>query len=286
MDFKSSKLTVNQIDMAKKDIFKTDNYLIGFGVFLLIIGLISIFTDPRTYSELVIIDGTSVTFEDWNNRTIEDIQREKGEQVEIIVPGFPLKRAIMAGSGLFLFIIGRIFRAKENKIIAVWDALERVPQAKVRDLEVSLSIPRDFILKNLKHINAQQGAYYIYSTDNDSIIDGRLTEEHVVTMNCSGCGNSTSEKISLAFNKPPACKYCGNPISVDEVSRIRRETLAAKPVVEPESTFSIPIFVVLLIFFWPAAIIYLIVKKSKSVKNISEKMVTLQNQMANSQTNQ
>jgi hypothetical protein len=181
---------------------------------------------------------------------------------------------------LLLFVIGKVYRSKENKIIAIWDALERVPQAKVRDLEVSLDIPREFILKNFNHINAQLNAYYLYSSDSDTIMDGRLTEEHVVTINCTGCGNSSSEKITLAINKAPACKYCGNAISVDEISRLRKETLAAKVVAPPTSTFSVPIFIVLLIFFWPAAIIYIVVKKNKSVLGIAERMTKLQNQAA------
>jgi hypothetical protein len=70
--------------MARKDIFKADNYLIGFGIFLFIVGCIGVFTDPMTYTDMIITDGSTVTFEDWNGRTIDDIKREKGSQVEIV----------------------------------------------------------------------------------------------------------------------------------------------------------------------------------------------------------
>ncbi|MTI39121.1 hypothetical protein [Fulvivirga lutimaris] len=264
--------------MAKKDIFKIDNYLIRIGAIFLIVGLISFAVDPRNYNDLTISEGSAFYFENLNGRTVAEVQDELGPEVEITVNSFPVIRPLIALSGFLLLIIGLNIRKKENKIISIWDALERTTQSKANDLVVSLGLSKDFILKNLKHINAQQNTYYVYLSDKDFIVDGRLLEEHTLTVSCKGCGNSVSQKVMLASIDTPACQYCGTHISVSELSKMRTEILKEEDEVtlQAKSGFSIPIFLVLLVVFWPGALIYLAYKKRSSAKQIVEKMQDFQ----------
>lgn len=259
--------------MAKKDIFKIDNYLIRIGVLFLIIGVISLFSAPGLYTDLLITGDNQIYFEKWEGRTLEEVQAEKGEKMDIMVLDFPTKRIILTISGFFLLLIGIVYRKKENKIISVWDALDRTTEAKVADLSVSLGVSRDFILQNLKHINAQQNAYYVYVSSNDSIVDGRLMGEHVVSLKCSGCGNTINEKVSLTDLHSTSCPYCGAGIEVGELSKKRTEILHKNATETAEtSDFSTGLFIFLLLFFWPAALIYYVVKKGNSSKKAIEKM--------------
>ena len=263
----------------KKDIFKIDNYLIGFGIFLLVVGGLTTFLDPRTYNDLVVLNGSKVSFENYEGRTLEQVQKELGSDAEIIVTEPPLLRPIIGISGLILLIIGIVFRKKENKIHSIWDALEKTSEGKVRDLAVSLGLSRKFILDNLKHINAQQGAYYVYISANDTIMDGELLEEHIISIQCSGCGNNINKKVSLTVLEELHCPYCAAAIPVGELSKLRSKIVQEnKPWIQPASNagMSIPIFIILLIFFWPGAIIYFVVKKNSSSKQIANLMTTLQ----------
>jgi len=136
--------------MVKKDVFKIDNYAIAIGILFLIGGLITTFADPRTYNELMVTkDGHSYTFDNYNGRTLTEVQQELGSDAQITVLEKPFIRPIIAISGLCLLIVGIYYRKKENKIHSIWDALEKTKEGKLRDLEVSLGLSRSFILDNL-----------------------------------------------------------------------------------------------------------------------------------------
>ena len=115
--------------VAKKDIYKIDNYFIAIGYTLFFLGALMLL-DPHMWNEIVIketVGGkTRHTFEDKNGRTLEAIQKEKGGRfvVEEIQREFPAIRAIMTVNGLVLLLIGYGYRSREKKIISVWHALE------------------------------------------------------------------------------------------------------------------------------------------------------------------
>jgi len=267
--------------VAKKDIFKIDNYLIKFGVFFLVVGSLSVLLDPRTYNDLLVTkDDTHYSFENYNGRTLEEVQQELGREANVSVIDAPIIRPAIAISGLLLLIIGIGFRKKENKIISIWDALEKTTEIKLRDLEVSLGLSRAFMLENLKHINAQQGAYYVYISAKDIIVDGKLIEEHVVSLSCSGCGNIINKKASLAHLDELVCSYCGAAIPVGELSKLRSEILKenekGQAARASNSEFNVTLFIILLITFWPGAIIYYITKKAKTSNQMVASMASLQ----------
>ena len=258
--------------MAKKDVFKIDNYFITIGIIFLIGGLITTFADPRTYNDLMVTeDGHSYTFENYNGRSLEEVQQELGADAQISVIEKPFIRPIIGISGVILLVIGIYYRKKENKVHSIWDALEKTKEGKVDNLVVSLGISRSFILENLKHINAQQGVYYVYLADKDMIVDGRLMERHTLTVKCSGCGHTINQKVSLANLEKPTCNYCGAAVPVSDLSNLRNTVLKETPwvVTSPKKEFSVAIFVVLLIAFWPGAIAYMVYKKNlASQKNL------------------
>jgi len=244
----------------KKDVFKIDNYLINIGVLFLVIGLVTILLDPFTYID---VDLTEINEGDSANSNDKN-SVEGNEIINEVVNEKPIKRSIMALSGLVLLIVGIYYRKKENKIHSIWDALERTNEGKLRDLEASLGLSRSFILDNLKHINAQLGAYYVYISAKDLIVDGRLLEEHTLSVTCDGCGHAINQKVSLANLGKPTCNYCGASISVTELSKLKKGVVSdfASESTAPKSDFNLAIFIPLLIFFWPAAIGYMVYKKN------------------------
>ncbi len=269
--------------MAQKDIFKIDNYFIGIGIFLIIISAISIFADPRTYYDLTLMKGSSFSFDNLDGRTIEDFKSSKGNDVEIIENGFPLIRTLVGLNGFILLAIGMYYRSIENKIINIWDALEVSGEAKVNNLSLSLGISRAFILNHLKDINAQKNVYYVLDVEHDKIVDGKLMAEYTVSGICTGCAQMISGKVSLHTAILPKCNYCGTPLSSDDLNKLKQDVLANRHLQQPivaEGSFSVAAFVGLLIFFWPGAIVYLIVKKGNAIKKYSNQFQNLQQQLA------
>lgn len=263
--------------MAKRDIFKIDNYLITIGILFLIVGIISIAADPRTYNDLTIFEGNTFYFEDYNGRSLDEVKSSLSEDSDVMINGLPILRFLFALSGLTFIIVGKIIRTKENKIIAIWNNLDLSNIAKVRDLEQSLGYTKSFILENLRHINAQHGAFYVYVEDKDSIVDGRLLKEYPLSTKCSGCGNGVSKLITLTGFDLPKCDYCGNPVSGVEIMNLRNDLLNKSIPIPDQNDFNIVIFIVLLIFFWPGAFIYLYVKKKKSLNTADQQLNQFQN---------
>lgn len=263
-----------------KDIYKIDNYFISIGVLLIIVAAISIFADPRSYYELTITNGSTLKWEDREGRTDEQIIQEHGADTVITPSGFPKIRTIIGINGFVILAIGLFYRSREKKIISIWDALDRSGESKVQELAVSLGLSRDFILRHLKEINAQRNVYFVYQSDQDKIVDGKLMAEYVVVANCPGCGNNLNQKVSLHFSQLPTCRYCGTTISVDDLNKLKHEVMSSRNIVvePPKSDFSVGVFVLLLIFFWPGAVAYVIIKKSNKIKNFSSQISQLQAQ--------
>lgn len=84
------------------------------------------------------------------------------------------------------------------------------------------------------------------------------------TKQCPSCGNAMLESEK-------ECKYCGqpnpiyrapSPLKVFTEQQTNSYTETHHNYNEPEEkSFSIVIFILLLVFFWPAGLIYLIAKK-------------------------
>jgi DNA-directed RNA polymerase subunit RPC12/RpoP len=263
--------------MAQKDIYKIDNYLIATGVTLLILGCVFMVFDPFLYSEVVITekvgDSTQVHFESKEGRTLDQIRQKYGNDAEVDVRTFPTIRVIMVANGIILLIIGYSYRRQERKIINLWNALERLGEAKVTDLSVMLGLPREFIIRHLKDINLQHHTLFTYEQGSDKIINSKLRSEYLINVDCANCGSKVNQKVTLDLASQPNCPYCGTPVSTDYLNNLRQEVLKSTQSIQ-ESTrtkkgeFSVVIFILLLIFFWPAAIVYLVIKKTAMNKSV------------------
>ncbi len=270
--------------MPHKNIYQIDNYFIAIGWFLLVTGLLTVALDPFRWNDLVVKERsgntTNYTFANKAGRTLEvarrDITRDKGERftVENSNPGFPLVRLIFLLNGLILLGIGYTYRAREKKIIALWNALDHAGEAHVEGLTVALGQSREFILASLKHINAQRHAAYTFDSRSDKIINSRLQSTFLVQADCAKCGHKISQLVQLDLSNPPRCQYCGTGVTADHLNQFKRDVLASlhsAPAAQatastaaPGNEINVVLLVVLLMLFWPAAVVYVIRKKAKA----------------------
>jgi hypothetical protein len=258
--------------MAQKDIYKIDNYFITIGWILVVVGALFMALDFSLWNEVTISEtkgnGTHYYFEAKNGRTLDQIKQEKGEGFEVEERSFPIVRVVIAVNGIILLLIGYTYRSREKKIISVWRALEQMGEAKVVDLSMMLGLPREFIIKHLKDINAQHQTIFSYDMRSDKIINSKLMSEFLVLVDCISCGNKINQKVSLDLSNPPRCQYCGTGVPADDLNKLKQEVLLTMqqviPVPPGKGEFSTPLFIVLLIVFWPAAVAYVIVKKTSA----------------------
>ncbi len=252
--------------MKRKNIYNVDSIFIILGIVVVVVGLISIFADPRTYYDYTIWDDRSFSFENAEGRSMEVLQSELGSSLVIVENGFPLFRTIIVLTGVLFMFFGIKYRRRENKIIAIWDALERTGEAHLQPLSMALNIPQNFILKHLETINAQQDAYFVWLPEEKKIMDGRFNVPYKVAIDCAGCGNKSNQEITLSMQSAPECAYCGRSASTHLIQDLKDQVLAQQMHQKQKTKFNVAVFVILLLLFWPAALLYLFVTKSKGIQ--------------------
>ncbi|MDH5720734.1 MAG: hypothetical protein OEZ13_08990 [Spirochaetia bacterium] len=266
----------------KKDIYKIDNYFIPWGIVLLVTGVISFFAGFQTWqSDYFEIETRTKTgkITSIHTRYVEASEKvtEKSLQkqnpnstVRFHTKHIPMVRLLLSLSGFLILCFGIYFRRIENKIIQIWNVLEKTKEVKVDQLAVSLGIARGFILENLSKINIQQNAYYVYDSNTDKIIDGKLKIHFTMSEECGSCGNINQKNVTLDLSETFACSYCGTQIKADKLNDHKLQILNNKEDnIEPPSKFNWGIFVLLLVFFWPGAIYYAIKNSKNYFKNIN-----------------
>ncbi|MGA1871525.1 MAG: hypothetical protein ACMUJM_23610 [bacterium] len=170
---------------------------------------------------------------------------------------------------------GYFIRSQEKKIHAVWNILEKTLEASIDDLAENTGLQKNTIAKAVRLINRRGNAYFIYDRPSGLIFDGRLKSQTVSIKNCPTCGHSIGYTIPLIVTKLPCCSYCRSPLDVSHINRLKQEriesilALNSAPIANdafdaPKSSFNWELFVILLLLFWPAALVYAYAKSGKA----------------------
>ena len=171
-----------------------------------------------------------------------------------------------------LLLVGYVIRRQENKVIAVWNIIEQLGNISVDELARSTGLPRKFILTAVNTINLNTGEYYLHDPVHDRIIDRQRIQSESVSIRekCDSCGALIHLRVTTGQKIKPVCHYCGTPVSatamnhLDNISveqQLKRTQSAPRSLGKIE--FSPLLFVVLLVVFPPAAIVYALFKASR-----------------------
>lgn len=172
-------------------------------------------------------------------------------------------------SSFLLLFVGYMIRRQENKVIALWNIIERLGDVSVDELVRNTGLPRKFILTAVNTINLHTGEYYIHDQACDRIIDRQRVQYDSVSISekCESCGALIHLRMTTGQTMKPVCHYCGVPVSAVAMERL--ETISVEQQLKrtqrpPQHLgkieFSPVWFVVWLIIFPPIAIIYALFK--------------------------
>ncbi|NUN13956.1 MAG: hypothetical protein HUU55_10025 [Myxococcales bacterium] len=213
--------------MAGKQLFKRDDILIRIGIPLLLVSfLVLVGSVHDTWSFLVAL--------------------------------------LFALAPIGLLIAGGYYRYKERRILALWRIIEQTAVVRMDDLVAGAGFRRTEVLEALRILNSRKNLYFVHDGATDTILDGRLRHQHAHETRCLSCGASV--KLSVAdWTGPPTCGHCGASVVPPDWKRLRDEVMASlrRPgvvTVTPAESFNLPVFVLLVVFCWPAALIYYAVK--------------------------
>jgi hypothetical protein len=169
------------------------------------------------------------------------------------------RTALLIGGAVTL-AVGYVVRWDERRIAQVWRILEHSTEVKVEEVSYATGFDQEFLLRAVRTINRQPNAYYVWDRAAGTIVDGRMRSQVLAVDQCESCGAMVNEKISLDLANVPSCTHCNGPVTVQDLNRLKTEGLRELRAKAEQTTpsFSLPLFLVLLFTFWPAAIVYLI----------------------------
>jgi len=183
----------------------------------------------------------------------------------------------IAAVGTFLLVAGISARKREKKCIGLWRLLQTHPDIKLSlYMEQSGNSLTD-VQRASSIINESGAGFLVVDSKNDRLYDSRLNIKESVTFQCTNCGASSTSSIGLIESTAIVCQYCQAPapdavvpsMSDKHEFLIRRnsQTMSVMSLIDKNhhkqesSSISIPLFIFLLVFFWPGALLYVLWKK-------------------------
>lgn len=179
---------------------------------------------------------------------------------------------LLALPPILIFVIGLRVRNVEKRTLAVWRILYRHTSVKAQDVINNSDITRSQLHDAVRLLNNRGLGFYIWNKKTDTIVDGRLDDEYVMIDSCESCAAPVKLRVSLASNEIPSCSYCQAPVASGQLNLLKQSTIAelrgyepaerryGMPVRGDEKPLSIPLFIFLLLFCWPLAVVYGIYK--------------------------
>jgi hypothetical protein len=176
---------------------------------------------------------------------------------------------------------GYAIRRRDQRTVAVWNLLRKNAEIHVPALLAHSDFARRDLDRAIRVLNNRGLGHYVWDRKSDKIQDGRLRSLQIHVEACDVCGAAVSLEIPIAFSEIPRCPYCHDPVAVETLEKRRREAIDAlreehrdesrRSRVSPgaetsvcapaaERPFSLPLFLVLLFCFWPAAVLYAWIK--------------------------
>ncbi|MCG6892816.1 MAG: hypothetical protein LJE65_04365 [Desulfobacteraceae bacterium] len=188
---------------------------------------------------------------------------------------FVLAFLALAVMVIAFLVAGYRIRSQEKKILAVLNILEKALEVSIGDLAENTGLKKETIVKAVHEINRRGMAYFIYDRATGWIYDGRLKSQTIAVNNCPACGHSIGYSIPLFITRLPRCSYCKSPIDVSYINRLKQEKIQSILMANPmpaqseisnpssKSGFNWAIFVILLLLFWPLALVYAYAKHGR-----------------------
>ena len=173
---------------------------------------------------------------------------------------------------VLIWIIGLRVRKTEKRTLSVWRILYSNTSVKVPELIENSDISRQQLHEAVRLLNNRGLGFYVWNKKTDTITDCRRDDEYVMVDSCESCAAPVGLRGSLAGHEIPSCSYCQAPVASGQLNLLKQAAIAelrgyqpaerryGLPIRSDERPMSVTLFIILLIFCWPLAVIYGIYK--------------------------
>ncbi len=181
---------------------------------------------------------------------------------------------LLAALGPVVLIgFGWVVRRKEKRIVSLWKHLRNNVETHVPALLANSDFTRDELEAAVRLLNNRGLAFYRWDRATDTIEDGRLASAYVHIDQCESCGASVGIRVRASLSELPLCPYCNGGLSATGINTLKQQALndlrggnetATHPATVQHKPMSVGLFIVLVLFCWPAAVAYAVYKNQSS----------------------
>ncbi len=169
-----------------------------------------------------------------------------------------------ASAPLGLLVAGFKIRRRERRAWALHRLVDDHVEISVSDLLRDSDFTAASLERAIRDLNNAGAAFLVWDRKADVVQDGRLRSTRVEVEDCGSCGAKVSLTLRVGDIASTRCPYCHDLLGTDrhmeEKAQLIDELDTDPAVVSArnrgESDFSIPIFAILTLLFWPLGIGY------------------------------
>jgi hypothetical protein len=169
-----------------------------------------------------------------------------------------------ASAPIGLWIAGFKLRQREHRAWSLYRMVDDHVEIPASDLLRNSDLTAETLSRAIRDLNNAGVAFLVWDRKANLIQDGRLRSARIQVEDCGACGAKVSLNLRIGDIASARCPYCHDPLGAERLMEEKAQLvdeLDTDPEImsarnSPPSNFSIPIFAILTLFFWPLAIGY------------------------------
>jgi hypothetical protein len=167
---------------------------------------------------------------------------------------------------LAMTFFGLALRARERRAVALMRLVDRHVELSAGDLLQNSDFSPESLEAAIRDLNSSGARHVVWDRSTGSIQDGRLRLSRAHFETCSACGAKIALDVALHQASRARCPVCDVALDAREIDdakqavmseiSARSESPRGSALAPTSSSFSLPVFLVLAVLFWPLALVY------------------------------
>lgn len=169
-----------------------------------------------------------------------------------------------ASAPIGLWIAGFKLRRREHRAWSLYSMVDDHVEIPASDLLRNSDLTAKTLSRAIRDLNNAGVAFLVWDRKADVIQDGRLRSARIQVEDCGACGAKVSLNLRIGDIASARCPYCHDPLGAERLMEEKAQLideLDTDPDVmsaryKMPTDFSVGIFILLTLVFWPFGITY------------------------------
>jgi hypothetical protein len=171
---------------------------------------------------------------------------------------------VFASAPIGLWVAGFKLRQREKRAWALYRLVDDHVEIPAPDLLRDSDFTAETLSRAIRDLNNAGAAFLVWDRKAGVVQDGRLRSARIQVEDCGACGAKVSLNLRLGDVASAKCPYCHDPLGAERLMEEKAQLIDELDT-DPEvmsarykmpTNFSVGIFVLLILFFWPLGIAY------------------------------